>query len=114
MADEILVLEGDRHERYQVLVLFPVATPAQAGGANVVPTPAAGLPAPVAALLTATERSALDNGTLAYRMVRISKDAGLSNAQLAARLQTVYAAQLADFNAEYATRYAHIDTRVSA
>ena len=114
MADEMLMLEGNRQERYQVLTLFPVATPAQAGGANVVPTPTAALPAEVAALITAAEQSGLDGGTLAYRVVAMKKAAGLTAAQLATELRRVYAQQLTDFNAENATRDAHIDTRVSA
>ena len=114
MADEMLVLEGDRHERYRVLLLFPIASPAQAGGANVVPAPTAGLHAEVAALLSAAEQSGLDGGTLAYRIVAMKKAAGLAAAQLATELRRVYAEQLADFNAEYARRYAHIGQRVSA
>ena len=114
MADEMLVLEGNRQGRYQVLMLFPVATPTRAGGSNVVPTPTAALPAEVAALLTPAERSGLDGGALAYRIVAMKKAAGITPAQLATELRRVYAQQLTDFNAEYATRYAHIATRVSA
>jgi hypothetical protein len=114
MADEILVLEGDRRERYRTLMLFPIATPAQAGGSNVVPTPSAELDAATAALLTAPELAGLDGGTLAYRMVAMRRAPGLTAAQLATELRRVYAEQLADFTAEYATRYAHIGTRVSA
>lgn len=114
MADEILLPEGDRRERYRLLMLFPVASPTRAGGANVVAARVADLPAEVAALLTAAQRSGLDSGTLAYRIVAIKKAAGLSPSQLAAELRRVYAEQLADFNAEYATRYAHIGVRVSA
>ena len=114
MADEILLLEGDRRERYRLLMLFPVASPARAGTTFAPPARAADLPAEVAALLTAAERSGLDSGTLAYRIVAIKKAAGLSPAQLATELRRVYAQQRADFNAEYATRYAHIGVRVSA
>ena len=114
MADEILVLEGDRDERYRMLMLFPIASPAQAGGSNVVPTPSSDLDSTAADLLTAGEISALDGGTLAYRMTSMHKEPGLTNPQLVARVQAIYAAQLADFEAEYAVRYAHIGTRVDA
>lgn len=114
MADEILVLEGDRRERYRILMLFPIAAPAQAGGSNVVPSPSADLDVEVATLLTPAEVAALDGGTTAYRLVTMRKQSGLTGAQLATELRRIYATQLADFNAEYGVRYAHVGTRVDA
>jgi len=120
MADEILVLEGQAGDppAYKLLMLFPVASPKQAGGANVVPTPVpkaeAGTVTEPFSWLTQAERDAIDGGTSAYRIVRFRKDAGLTNPQLIARVQEMYAAQLADFEADYTVRYAHIGVRVNA
>ena len=122
MADEILVLEGDRQGRYQLLMLFPIdglggnPSPTQAGGSNVVPSAAPrenGVdPDWPFSLLSGAEIAALDGGTLAYRMVRLRKEPELTNPQLVARAQAIYAQQQADFNSEYRTRYLHIGARV--
>jgi hypothetical protein len=124
MADEILVLEGDPSERYRLLMLFPLdgqggnPSPVQAGGSNVVPTavPRADGSNPdwPFSLLTAAELFGLDGGTLAYRVVRMRKEPGLTNSQLIARVQAIYAERHADFNAEYSARYQYIGTRVDA
>ncbi len=122
MADEILVLEGDRQGRYQLLMLFPIdglggnPSPAPAGGSNVVPRAApredgVNLDWPFS-LLTSPEIAALDGGTLAYRIISLRKEPGLTNPQLVARVQAIYAEQQTDFNAEYAARYLHIGARV--
>ncbi len=114
MANEILVLTGDRNQRYDVLMLFPIASPAQAGGANVTPTPSAELEPSVRALLDPAEVTALDGGTMVYRRLRLKKQEGLTAAGLATRLRAVYAEQAADVAGWYATRYAHVGTRVDA
>lgn len=120
MADEILVLEGDDDgSHYELLMLFPIAAPVQAGGTNVVPTPVPkdddGLtPAYPFTLLTPTERAALDAGTLAYRLQRFGKVPGLTNPQLIELARSIYAAQATALAAAYAARYAHIGTRIDA
>lgn len=117
MANEIAVLDGDGGATYGLLFLFPVTTPKQIGPvvpANVVPTPSSALPANAASILTAAEVAALDTGTSAFRVVRMSKVAGMTNPQLVADAQVRYAAAKAEFDAWYAATYLHIGVRMNA
>jgi hypothetical protein len=125
MANEIRVLEGgadtDATGRrvFNLLMLFPIATPqtiTPPGGAasNVVPTPASGLPPLAVQSTTASERAELDAGTLVFRVLTLTKDPALSNAQLAAAAQQKYATQRAAVDAEYSARYRHTGTMLDA
>lgn len=116
MANEIAVLSGDGRTSYDLLFLFPVASPAQVGTppVNVVRTPSSGLPALAATVLTAAEKAALDLGTSAFLVVRMSKTAGMTNPELVADTQARYAAAKAEFDALYAASYLHVGARINA
>ena len=120
MANEITTLEGDGSFRFSLFLIFPIASPKQVKGANVVPTPATdidganALPSIADAVLTAAEKAALNDGTAAYRVIQFRKDASLTNAQLTALARQRYAEELAEFNRWYAQTYLHAGTRLSA
>lgn len=113
MANEIRILEGDGDNNYQVLFLFPIGTPRQVNGVNVVPTPAttlSGMAATVAALPTMDVTAALNAGTMAYEIVSFRKDSAATNAQLIARLQAIYASKVVEAGRVYTLRYQHAGT----
>ena len=112
MANEIVALEQTGAE-IGVLFLFPVAAPHTIGGANVVPTPSAGLPAVAVAALAGAELAALDAGTLAFTVHTFSRQ-GIAGAPLLAKVQALYALRLAEFTADYAARYALAGNRYNA
>jgi hypothetical protein len=119
MADEILVLEGDGNgTRYELLMLFPISTPKQVGGQNVIPTPVERDDANVAlypfTLLTQAERDALDAGTSYYVRRQFGKIPGLTNPQLVALAQAMYASIADEIETAYVNRYAHIGVRIDA
>ncbi len=121
MANEITILEGDGSFRFNLFFTFPIASPKQVGGFNVVPTPATdpvtgdnALPTIADAVLTVAEKTALDNGTAAYKVVQFRKNASLSSGQLLTLARQMYADELTDFNRWYAQTYLHAGTRVSA
>lgn len=119
MANEITIMEGVSF-RFSLFLIFPIATPVQVGGANVVPTPAtdpdgnSALPPIANSVLTIAEKTALDGGTAAYRVIQFRKDASLTNAQLLTLVRQKYAEELAKFNQQYTQTYRHAGLRVSA
>lgn len=115
MANEITALTGDGRGGYSMLLLFPITTPAQFGtpAQNVVPTPSAALPPHADAILDATEKAALDAGTLAFRVVAFEKQ-GITGAALVTRVRQLYAAEQAAFNAWYQETFRHLGTRINA
>jgi len=135
MANEITAVTGHRdpdsgNVKWSLFLLFPVdtgvggwRTPAQVGGANVVPTPAnegadpanpSLLPDIVDAVITAGERSALNDGTAVYRLVQFQRPDGMTGAELATRAQAMYAAMQTTVQAEYDTRYEFSGSRIDA
>ncbi len=120
MAKEITILEGDGSFRFNLFLTFPIASPKQVGGANVVPTPAtnadatSALPLIADQILDAAEKAALDGGTAAYRVIQFRKDASLTNPQLLALVRQKYAKELADFNMWYSQTYRHAGQRFNA
>lgn len=118
MAGEIIALEIGRERSANVAFLFPIATPAKIGSTlqNVVPTPATEngvnvLPPALDAVLTVTEKAALDGGTLAVHFVTFRDPGGLTGAQLLARIRELYAASKTAFEADYSRRYGRIGDR---
>ena len=121
MADEILILEGDGGFHYDLLLIFPIASPAQIGipPANVVPTPTSVdgvsvLSATAAASLSQAERDAFDAGTSAFRVVSFPKNPNFNNPQLLVAVRAEYAAQLARFTRWYDQTYLHSGARFDA
>lgn len=104
MANEITVIEQAGAD-LALVFLYPIATPLQVGGANVVPTPSVGLPALAAVVFQSAEKAALDAGTAAFEVVSLTPDPALSPAQLLARAKVIYAAALAAFTSAYQLRY---------
>ena len=96
MANEITVLESDGSFRFSLFLIFPIASPKQVSGANVVPTPAtnpdatSALPTIAGQVLSTAEKAALDGGTAAYRVIQFRKDTSLTNAQLLALARQKY------------------------
>lgn len=115
MANEITVLDGDGTDNnYNLLFLFPIATPKTAGGSNVVVTASSTLPALGAAILQQAEKDALNAGTSAFRLVSFKKDTSLTLQQLQTKVREIYAAQKTVFDAWYAQAYQHVGTRIDS
>lgn len=119
MANEIVVLErrrGGHGEKdiLKFLFLFPIVTPIQVNGANVVPTPAPDPASLEGLVMTAGERGGLDAGTMAYVVDDFAMAAGMSGAQVEARLQQIYTSRLADYQARYVERYQFLGNRFNA
>jgi hypothetical protein len=113
-ANEITLLEcrvTDGVEACLVLSLYAIATPIQVGGSNVVPTPSSGLSASAAAILSAGEKTALDEGTAAFEVGRFQNSEGLTGAPLLTELRRIYASRKAAYLAKYAARYARLGDR---
>lgn len=112
MANEICVLESPEPNRYTVVYLFPITTPVQVGGTNIIPTPTSGLPPLGVQALTTIEKAGLDAGTLAFEIDTVTREAGQTPAQLQLEVQTRYAVALARFNGDYARQYQRSGLRV--
>jgi len=94
--------------RIGLLFLYPVASPIQVGGTNVVPTPSNGLPEIGGRVLDQSEKDALDAGTWAFEVVSYTvrpEDQSMTNAQHLARAQEIYASRLATWLAAYDERW---------
>lgn len=113
MANEITALEGTGDNDYRILLLYPIATPKQVMGSNVIPTPSANLPSLGQQILTASEKAALDEGTLAFEVISFHKQPGMTNTQLAARAREIYAAKLTAFQSDYTKRYEFSGVRIN-
>ncbi len=119
MPKEITALEGSG-ESYTLFFLIPIVSPLQVGGSNVIPTPAnAGtddlLPPVAAAVITASERSALNAGSLmwitqSFRIV--DEGTRLNSIQLRARARELYAVAKTVELAAYSIRYEFSGTRI--
>lgn len=110
MANEIGVVRVNDDNTLTLVFLYPIATPIQVGGQNVVPTPATSggvsqLDPVVDRMLTTLEKTALDTGTLAYEMFQYNYDPGATPAQSLAKAQALYARRLTEFNTRYQMRY---------
>ncbi len=120
MTNEILIMEGNGSFRFSVLFLFPIVSPAQVGGSNVIPTPATNpdattaLPFVADRELSPVEKAALDAGTLAFKVVPFRKDPTLSPAQLTVQVRQLYADELATFNRTYIQTWLHAGLRRNA
>ena len=105
MANEITVV-GANGRDVQLLMLFPVAVPAvDSDDQAVVPTPSTGLPAVAAAKLDQTEKDALDDGSMVFKVYKMGCPAGMSAAALLAQAQANYAIAATAIAAEYGDRY---------
>lgn len=114
MAGEIIVLDGNGRDEYNIALLFPIAAPEQVSGANVVPTPAPEAGSLLAQCLTTLEKDALNAGTLAYEIISFQKAAAATALELTARVQEIYTQRRGTFNAWYANRYQFVGTRRDA
>ena len=89
-------------------MIYPITTPKQVDGANVVPTPSSGLSDLALQLATLHGHIAgLDAGTFQYEFQEVNL-AGLESAtgpQLVAFVQSIYAERLPTIEAEYQARY---------
>jgi hypothetical protein len=113
MANEITVLDGDANKEYRLLFLFPITSPAQVAGSNVVVTPSAELPPFAGQILTTQEKADLDGGSLAFEVLTFRKSSDLSSPELAAMARAKYATRKSAYLAEYAVRFAHLGVRIS-
>lgn len=113
MANEITALEKSPDGTIAILFLYPIATPKVVGGQNVIPTPSAGLPPIAAAVLTAPEKAALDDGTSAFEVVSFQHQ-GIAGAVLLAKVRSLYASRLSAAATRYATQYQFAGSRFDA
>lgn len=118
MADEIVILERRKgspgyRDTVSFLFLFPITTPIQVNGSNIVTTPAPDITSLEGMVLTAGERTALNNGTMAYETSDFVRDAGMSAVEAANALKSIYASRYATFLNDYAARYQFTGTRVT-
>lgn len=114
MANEITVLQGDGGERYSFVFGFPIASPKQIGGSNIVVTPSADLPAIAATVFAQADKDALDAGTAAFEVASMSRDPSLTLADFKAAVQGYYARRQAAFNAAYASKYEYAGLQINA
>ena len=115
MATEIvneittLLARSSGNNNHTVIFLYPIATPetyvSNAGTVNFVPTPSENLPELAADILTAGEKTSLDAGESAFRVMSFNKAPGLTQAQLIIEVRRIYAAFLAQFNLDYSNIY---------
>ena len=122
MANEIVALDTDGGVRYGVtgpgaalevnlLFLFPIATPKQVNGTNVVPTPTATLSAVAALALTSTEKTQIDAGTMAWRTLSVKKETALTAGEMLTLIRGIYAKQLTEFTNWYTEKYRYVGQR---
>ena len=115
MADEIIALEGKpKSNSYSLLMLFPIATPKQVNGANVVPTPQSELTTLEASLLTAGQKSALDAGTGVFQRTTIQVLENDTGPTLITKAQSKYTALAIQVSDEYDRRYKFTGSKVDA
>lgn len=114
MANEIIVMEQDGQGTFLLCFLYTITTPKQIAGTNIVVTPSSQLPAIAAAVTSAGEKTALDNGTGAFEITSFRRDPALSGAELLAKVQAVYALRKAEFDARYSAQYEFAGNRYNA
>ena len=112
MTNEITALEGTGNRRYQLLLLFPIVSPVQVAGANVVPNPSENLPEMAQTILAQGEKDTLDAGTAGFKTISFTADPSLSNPELVIRAREIYQAQKITFDVEYAERYKFAGVRI--
>lgn len=119
MAGEIVVSTQGR--RIVLVFLYPIPTPLLPNGVKVVPTPTLdeegndALPPFVLAALTAGEVTSLDAGDSAWETASLWRDEkGSTGAELLAEARRLYAIGKAEFDADYAVRYARSGDRFDA
>lgn len=127
MANEITVVgRNPRTGNYSLFFRYDI-TAVTVGGAKPVPSPATPLPTDanptptqgdalpwaVRQVITAGEMDALDAGDAVYEVVGFHPADGLTNPQLIARAQEIYAQRKADYLADYADRYDNAGVRVN-
>ena len=114
MANEIIVMEQDNQGNFSLCFLYPIATPKQVNGTNIIVTPSSELPAIAAAVTTVGEKTALDNGTGAFQITSFKRDPTLTGPALLAKVQAVYALRKSEFDARYAAQYELAGNRYNA
>ncbi len=124
MANEITVLEQGANRSAQLFFIYPIASPAQVGGSNMVPTPATGqdnlgnsvsvLPDIAERVLTPPEKASLDAGTSVWEIVTFRPAVGLTGAQLITEARRVYAANKSAFDTRYLRRFGRAGQRFNA
>lgn len=90
---------------YNLLFLYPISTPAQAGGGNVIPTPSGNLPTYAAVLIGAPDVAELDAGTKMFELVPWTAPPELDGPGLLADAQKIYAKRKAEALAKYTERF---------
>lgn len=112
MAD-IIIGYGNGEREFGVVFLYPIPTPKQINGANVVPTPATALPADIQALLISAEITGLNAGTIAYDLFTFSKEQSRSDADVVEDLKIKYDVMKARKTQWYVERYRYAGTRLN-
>ena len=113
MANEITALE-QHGINLSLLFLYPIASPKQVGGVNVVPTPSSDMPSLASLAITQPEKDSLDAGDAAWETHDLRIVVGATAGQLLAAAQSLYAEKKAAFLAAYAARLVWAGTRVNA
>lgn len=125
MANEIVVLEGDGADNFQVLFLYPIAVPATNGATQVAPSnssflqPSSALPLSALERLSVGEITAIDTGDGAFEVFTFSKQPGLDDEQQSAMLTELYngsaegPGKAARYAAKYGEVYKHIGARIT-
>lgn len=116
MAKEIRLLSG-HGGKYSVLFLFPIGTPKtyEDGDGNtktVVATPAP--EGEIGTLLSTAEKSACDDGTLAWTTVVYGPSDSQTNANHKDALRAKYAREKTKLAADYEAQYRHIGVTFDA
>ena len=108
MANEITKLDGDGGLNANLLFLYPL-TPitytGSAGTVTVIPTPSTDLPEIANNVLGVAEKAALDDGSSAFEVVKMTVPDALSNTQLLTNARALYAKRMADFIERHTRAY---------
>lgn len=114
MANEIIVMEQAADGLFELCFLYPIPSPIQINGSNVVVTPSAELPPIASAVMSAGEKTALDNGTAAFEPETFRRDPALTGGALLTKVQALYAQRKSEFDTRYAQRYEFAGDRFNA
>ena len=109
MANEILFLDvsGNRSdgERLNLLFFYPVSSAGSVSAQTLVLTPYTELPLMARPAVTASQRSALDSGLMAFESATYDYRRSLTASQNTSAITTLYATQYSAFTLEYSRRF---------
>lgn len=114
MANEIVGLEKDGNDKIRVCFYYPISSPASVAGSTPTVTPAASAPQIAQDTWQQAKLDALDAGDAAFETVTVKIPDGMTAAELATRVQEIYADRQTEFINEYNAKYEFAGATVDA